>query len=52
MDRSDLYFAALASWLYHPGYQREGTKTPTLEQIANMVDEMLVVSANRWPDKE
>jgi len=49
VDRIDLYFATLCSWIYHPGYQRVDTQTPTLEAIADMVDAMIKLRESRWP---
>lgn len=53
MSLWDLYFMQVASWLLHPGYQREGTKVPSLEDIADMVDAMMEVRNKRgvvWQD--
>lgn len=41
MEIWDLYFAQLAAWRLHPGYQREGAKVPSFSEIAEMADEML-----------
>jgi len=49
METVDLYFCSLAAWLYHPGYQKEGTKKPTLDEIADTVDAMLKIRSIRWP---
>jgi len=40
-------FTELVGWLYHPGYNREGTPKPTLEEIADTVTEMVVVRRKR-----
>ena len=37
----DIYFASLAGWMLHPGYQREDTTVPTIQQIADMCDAMM-----------
>ncbi len=49
MEIEDFYFMTLVSWRYHPGYQRDGITAPTLDQIANMVDEIIEVRNKRWP---
>lgn len=47
MDPWDLYFCSLCAWLLHPGYLRDGAARPSLNQIADMVDEMLAVREER-----
>lgn len=47
MEVWDLYFMQLCGWLLHPGYLREGTFKPSLEEIADLVDTMMVVRARR-----
>ena len=47
MDKFDLYFAALAGWLLHPGYEREGTIRPTLDSIVYMAEQMVDISDGR-----
>ena len=40
MNHWDVYFASLCGWMLHPGYSKPGTPRPTLEQIAEMADQM------------
>ena len=40
-------FTELVGWLYHPGYNREGTPKPTLDEIADTVDQMVLVRRER-----
>lgn len=40
-DPWDVYFASLAGWLLHPGYQRPGTAIPTIEDVAELADQMM-----------
>ncbi len=47
MDKFDLYFATLAGWLLHPGYQRPGTPIPTMDSIVYMVEQMVDISDSR-----
>lgn len=47
MDKFDLYFATLGGWVLHPGWNREGCHPPTLEYIADMAGEMVVISDDR-----
>lgn len=47
MEPWDLYFCQLCGWLLHPGYQREGTRVPSLDEIADMVDRMMEVRQRR-----
>jgi hypothetical protein len=49
MDIRDLYFLQLAAWLLHPGYLREGAEAPSLDQIADLVDQLIKVRNERWP---
>lgn len=46
-DAWELYYSTLCSWYLHPGYQREGTVRPSLEEIADIADEMLKVRNKR-----
>lgn len=41
MEVWDLYFASLVSFTAHPGYLREGTHKPTIEECAAMADAMV-----------
>lgn len=47
MDVWDLYFSTLCSWHLHPGYLREGAVKPTLEECADIADEMLKIRDER-----
>ena len=38
----DVYFAGLVSMTIHPGFNREGTEKPTLEECADMADKMML----------
>ena len=51
MDRTDLYFITLSSWLLHPGYSRADALVPSLHEIANLVDQMLKIREERWPSQ-
>lgn len=48
MEIWDFYFATLASWVLHPGYQREGAQVPSLEYVADLADLMMEVRNRRW----
>ncbi len=37
----DIYYAAIVSMTLHPGYTREGTAKPSLENCAELADQML-----------
>lgn len=43
MDLWDMFFMQMASWRLHPGYLREGAKAPSLEEIAEVVNQMMKV---------
>ena len=43
MSPWDLYFAGFAAMLLHPGYTREGTERPTLEDCADLADLMVEI---------
>jgi hypothetical protein len=43
-------FTELVGWLYHPGYNREGTPKPSLEEIAATVDQMVTVRRKRFEE--
>lgn len=47
MDVWDLYFSSLCAWRMHPGYQREGTIVPSLEECAELADEMVALKNRR-----
>lgn len=47
MEAFHLYFASLASITLHPGYEREGTIRPTLEQLADMALEMVKIGEEK-----
>jgi len=40
VEQWDIYFASLAGWLLHPGYLRPDAQPPTLEEIADICDQM------------
>ncbi len=44
----DLYFSGVVAFACHPGFQREGTEKPTIEQCANIADQMLAERRRRW----
>ena len=37
----DLYFASIVGFTAHPGYEREGTKKPTVAEAAAIADQMM-----------
>lgn len=43
------YFATIAGWSVHPGRTRPGTPIITLEQAAQMADDMLAITKIRRP---
>lgn len=52
MDKQEIEFwgtafTELVGWLYHPGYYRDNATKPTLEEIADTVDEMVLVRRKR-----
>lgn len=47
MDVWDLYFATIAGWTLHPGYQREGSTNLTLDQAAAIADQMVKLREER-----
>ena len=48
MAPEDYYFGCLIAWRQHPGYLREGAKAPSLDEIADIVDEIMIVRKKRW----
>ncbi len=53
MNTWDIYFATLVGMALHPGYTREGTKKPTLDELANLTDEMMNIRSKRtWPSTQ
>ncbi len=46
-SKFDLFFASIAGWILHPGYQREGTPRPTLEACADIAETMVLMSEAR-----
>lgn len=36
----DLAFMQLCTMLLHPGYQKEGTRVPSISELADMADEL------------
>ncbi len=47
MDEWDLYFSCLAGWILHPGYNRQDTSRPTLEEVADLADQMVELKNGR-----
>lgn len=43
----DLYFSGLVGWALHPGYMKDGRRTMSLEQCADLADEMMIVRRER-----
>jgi len=43
----DDFFCTLVGWTTHPGYYRENATKPTLEECADLADEMLRISKER-----
>ncbi len=43
----DTYFAEIAGWTIHPGFNRENAKQPTLDECATMADEMILIRRQR-----
>ena len=41
MTTWELYFATIVGMSMHPGYEREGTERPSLEECADKADEMM-----------
>lgn len=41
MDVFDIYFASLCALTLHPGYEREGTERPSIEECAQLALEMI-----------
>lgn len=52
MNPWDFYFASLAGWLLHPGYQKDGTVKPSLSEIALLADRMLEFRNRRMAEEE
>ena len=42
------YFSCVVGWTFHPGYYRENATKPTLEQCADVADEMLTIQRRRF----
>lgn len=45
----DIYFSTAVGWTLHPGYQREGSQILTIEDCAEIADEMLLI--RKWRQK-
>lgn len=43
----DNYFAEVTGWTHHPGYYRENATKPTLEECADIADQMLAIRRKR-----
>jgi len=43
----DMYFGEIAGWTIHPGFNRENAKQPTLDECADMADEMIEIRRKR-----
>ena len=43
----DDFLCTLVGWTTHPGYYRENATKPTLEECADLADEMLRISKER-----
>lgn len=43
----DMFFSEVAGWSIHPGFNRENAKQPTLEECAEMADEMMALRRKR-----
>ena len=46
----DLYFAGLVAMTLHPGFNREGTVKPTIEDCAETADQMITERNKRCQD--
>ncbi len=44
MSKFDIFFASLAGWILHPGYQREGAHLPHMDDIVKLAEEMVYIS--------
>jgi len=49
MDLWDFLFVQLVSWRLHPGYLREGSHPPSIQEICALTDE-IVAARNAWKD--
>ena len=52
MALQDFYFASFVAWRLHPGWSREGAAPPTLEEMADLVDQVMEVREKRWPQSQ
>jgi len=55
MDLWSFTFIQLCGWRYHPGFTREGAKTPSLEDLARDADEivrMIEEKEKLWPSSD
>ena len=43
----DVYLAEIFGWTFHPGYYRENATKPTMDQCANIADEMILKRRDR-----
>ncbi len=44
----DIYFCGLVSMTMHPGFEKENTHRPTLEELAKVADAMLLERERKW----
>lgn len=45
MDAWEIYFASLVAMTMHPGYLRPDTPKPTLEELAELADKMVLMKS-------
>lgn len=39
----DLYFSGIVGWSLHPGYLKTPDQKPTLQECANLADQMILI---------
>lgn len=44
-----IYFASLTAMTLHPGYQRPDTEELSMKIIANLADDMLKITKEKFP---
>lgn len=52
MDVWDIYFSGLVGWSLHPGYLRDGARSMTLDECADLADKMCEVRKCRGLPQE